>query len=221
MRKLLRFVRTRALYVALAAGVSATAYAEHPQAGARFAELDELSFPEMLSSVDVDRNSELIQKFQNKEGKNRLLNGKYNPKGGCTVEVLRNKEVLLLTIPASFLFDPNSSQLKVGASDYLAPIRRYLKEPDMYRVLLAMHTDNTGSDLYRDELTEERVNSVFEWFEDSGSDTRYLFSYAFGDDRPLVPNNSMDNRAKNRRLEIYLVPGKKMVEQAKKGRIAF
>lgn len=31
----------------------------------------------------------------------------------------------------------------------------------------------------------------------------------------------MTNRAKNRRLEVYLVPGKKMLEQAKKGRIVF
>ncbi len=38
---------------------------------------------------------------------------------------------------------------------------------------------------------------------------------------PLKSNDSMDNRDKNRRLEIYLVPGEKMVQQAQKGRIAF
>ena len=42
-----------------------------------------------------------------------------------------------------------------------------------------------------------------------------------GDEMPLVPNNSMSNREKNRRLEVYLVPGKKMLEMAKKGRIVF
>jgi len=31
----------------------------------------------------------------------------------------------------------------------------------------------------------------------------------------------MSNRDKNRRLEFYLMPGRKMVEQAKKGRIVF
>lgn len=91
----------------------------------------------------------------------------------------------------------------------------------MYRVMLVMHTDNTGSDAYRDQITIDRVNSVFDWFGNSGSDTRYLFSYALGDEMPLKPNDSMDNRDRNRRLEIYLVPGEKMVEQAKKGRISF
>lgn len=187
----------------------------------RIERLDEMDFIEMLNSVDTEKGSDLVQKFQAKEGKTRLLNGKYNPKSECTVEAYRNKEVLLVTIPAHLLFNPNETRLKQGAADYLAPIRRYLKEPDMYRVMLVMHTDNTGSEPYREQLTADRVNSVFDWFDTSGSDTRYLFSYALGDDMPLKPNDSMDNRAKNRRLEIYLIPGTKMVEQAKKGRISF
>jgi outer membrane protein OmpA-like peptidoglycan-associated protein len=128
---------------------------------------------------------------------------------------------LVITIPADILFAPNDTELKVGANEYLQPIKRYLRTPDMYRVLLVMHTDNTGSEQYRDELTQARVDAVFDWFDDSEADTRYLFPYAFGDEMPIVQNTSMDNRAKNRRLEIYLVPGQKMLEQAKKGRIAF
>ena len=189
--------------------------------GQRIEALDDMDFIEMLNSVDVGSASELIQKFQNKEGKTRLLNGKYNPKGECTVEAFRNKEVLLVTIPAHLLFGPNMTELSSKAGEYLAPIRRYLKNPDTYRVMLVMHTDNTGSEPYREQLTADRVNAVFDWFEESGSDTSYLFSYALGDDMPLKPNDSMDNRDRNRRLEIYLVPGTKMVEQAKKGRIEF
>lgn len=187
----------------------------------RIAALDELDFIEMLNSVDASSASELIQKFQSKEGKSRLLNGKYSPSGECTVEAFRNKEVLLITIPAHLLFAPNQTELRPGAADYLQPIRRYLKEPDMFRVLLVMHTDNTGSEEYREELTLERVNTVFEWFEETGSNTKYLFSYALADQMPLKPNDSMENRRGNRRLEIYLVPGTKMVEQGQKGRIAF
>lgn len=183
--------------------------------------LDDLDFIGMLNSVDVGNASELIQKFQNKEGKTKLLNGKYNPAGECTVEAYRNKEVLLITIPAHLLFAPNQTELRSGAEEYLRPIKRYLKDPDMFRVMLVMHTDNTGSEEYRSQLTLDRVDSVFDWFEESGADTRYLFSYALGDDMPLLPNNSMENRRRNRRLEIYLVPGTKMVNEAKKGRIAF
>lgn len=185
-------------------------------------DLDDLSFIEMINSVELDKKSaDLIRKFQDKEGRNRLHNRDYNSKNGCTVETFRNKEVLLITIPASRLFTPNETTLRPGAAALLNPIKRYLKEPDMYRVLMVMHTDNTGSEAYRDQITEERSKAVFDWFQKQNVNTNYLFPYAYGDELPLVENNTMDNRSKNRRLEIYLMPGKKMLEQAKKGRIVF
>lgn len=189
------------------------------QSSGRVETLDALPLIEMLNSVETGKTSELIQKFQNKEGKTRLINGKFGPKSGCTVEALRNKEVLLVTIPASMLFGPNATELLPTAGEFLAPFRRYLKDPDMYRVVMVMHTDNTGSEQYREELTNARADSVFEWFDKSGVNTSYLFPYALSDTMPLAENTSVADRAANRRLEIYLVPGTKMVEQAKKGRI--
>ncbi len=184
-------------------------------------DLSNLSFIEMVNSVDLGKYSDLIQKFQKREAQTKLMNGKFNPKSECTVETYRNREVLLLTIPARLLFAPNSTELKKEAADYFQPLRRYLKDPDMYRVMIVMHTDNTGSEEYRDRLTMERVDAVYDWFEASGSDTRFLFPFAMGDELPLEDNTTMESRDRNRRLEIYLVPGTKMLEQAKKGRIAF
>lgn len=199
------------------------ASAEEPeQQSDRYESLDDLSFLEMLHSVDTDKASSLIQKFQHKEATGQLLkNTRFGPKGKGKVELYRNKEVILATIPADELFAPNATELLAKADGYLAPFKRYLKSPDMYRVLLVMHTDNTGSEAYRDKLTIDRVNAVFDWFDGQGVDTSYLFSYALSDDIPLKPNTTLDNRRDNRRLEIYLVPGTKMVEQARRGSIAF
>lgn len=215
------FFNRLAVAIVVMTVVPGLAQARSGETSERDEELDNLSFVEMVNSVELGKNAELIRKFQDKEGKTRLLNSRTVPKADWTVELYRNKEVLLISVPASRLFAPNSTTLTSGASEYLNPIRRYLRDPDMYRVLLVMHTDNTGSESYRDNLTVERAEAVFNWFEDKGEDTRFLFDYAMSDDMPLKPNNSVDNRADNRRLEIYLVPGKKMLEQAKKGRIVF
>ncbi len=183
--------------------------------------LESLSFIEIMNSVDLGKYSELVQKFQKREAQTRLMNGKFSPKSDCTVETYRNREVLLVTIPARLLFAPNQTSLKPGAEEYLQPFRRYLKEPDMFRVVITMHTDNTGSEEYRDQLTLDRVEAVYDWFETMEPDTRFLFPFAMGDELPLTENTSMEGRDSNRRLEVYLVPGTKMLEQAKKGRIAF
>lgn len=188
-------------------------------------ELDEMTFIEMINSVDLGAQSSFIQKYQEKEARSKLMPKFDNQdarKEGCSVETFRNKEVILVTIPAYLLFAPNSTELSAKASEYLVPFKRYLNNPDTYRVLLVMHTDNTGSEAYRDMITEKRVDAVFDWFEDQGGDTSYLFPYAMGDEMPLMKkNDSQENRNRNRRLEIYLMPGEKMLEMANKGKIEF
>ncbi len=187
--------------------------------------LEDMTFAQMIRSVDLSKEpkaADLIKKFQELEARQKLMNGPLSPKqGNCNIELYRKKEVILITIPASNLFAPNSTELSAGAAKYLKPIMRYMKDPDMFRVLMVMHTDNTGSLQYRDNITADRVDAIASWFDDQGADTSYTFSYAFGDEAPLVPNTSIENRDKNRRLEVFLMPGAKMLEEAKKGKIDY
>lgn len=188
--------------------------------------LDNLSFKEMIHSVELGDKSSLIQQFQENVARENLTSEFDSPearKKGYRVETFRNKEVLLVTIPANELFAPNDTELLPKAGDkILSKFKKFLYNPDTYRVLLVMHTDNTGSELYRDIITEKRVDAVFDWFENQGVDTSFVFPYAMGDDLPFLPNDSQENRTKNRRLEIYLMPGEKMLEMAKKkGKIEF
>lgn len=185
-------------------------------------ELDEMTKEELLFSLALGKQAPLIKKFQEKEA-TRLLNNNYNPKkNGCNIETMRSGEVIIITIPTDLLFLPNERTLIDDCDNLLFPIQRYLKTPDFYRVLLVMHTDDTGSETYTDELSLDRVDAVFDWFETHNTNTTYLFPTASGASEPLfgTKNNTVKNRAKNRRLEIYLIPGEEMLRQAKLGRIA-
>ena len=185
-------------------------------------ELDEMTKEELLFSLALGKQAPLIKKFQEKEA-TRLLNNNYNPKkNGCNIEIMRSGEVIIITIPTDLLFLPNERTLIDDCDNLLSPIQRYLKTPDFYRVLLVMHTDDTGSETYTDELSLDRVDAVFDWFETHNTNTTYLFPTASGASEPLfgTKNNTVKNRAKNRRLEIYLIPGEEMLRQAKLGRIA-
>lgn len=185
-------------------------------------ELDEMTKEELLFSLALGKQAPLIKKFQEKEA-TRLLNNNYNPKkNGCNIETMRSGEVIIITIPTDLLFLPNERTLIDNCDNLLSPIQRYLKTPDFYRVLLVMHTDDTGSETYTDELSLDRVDAVFDWFETHNTNTTYLFPTASGASEPLfgTKNNTVKNRAKNRRLEIYLIPGEEMLRQAKLGRIA-
>jgi len=189
---------------------------------ARIPELDKLSNEELIMSVPLGKQADLVRQFQKKEAL-RLMRGTYAPSTGCNVETYRGQEVIIITVPAALLFPPNGTEVAAGAGKYLDPLRRYLNPsaPDMYRVLLVMHTDNTGSTSYTDSLSLERVEAVYQYLAAQGVDTRYLFPTAAGATDPLRPNNTAGGRAANRRLEVYLIPGTRLQDEAKKGRIAF
>ena len=132
------------------------------------------------------------------------------------VEVMREGEVIVVTLPASLLFEPNDTVLTTLGESQLKPFLRMIKNPGFYKLLLVMQSDNTGSSEYTLNLTRQRVNVIFDWFDENGS-VDYVVPYALGETDPIVDNNSVENRKRNRRLEIYLVPEKTMIQQAKKG----
>lgn len=140
-------------------------------------------------------------------------------KHNLDVELMRDNQVIVVTVPASRLFEPNDTVLTQVGKTALKPMLPFLKTPGLYKMLLVMHSDNTGSDAYNMDLTLKRVNSVFDWVDESAS-TDFVVPYALGSTDPAVDNNSLDNRKRNRRLEIYLVPEDGMLELAKKGKIS-
>ena len=173
----------------------------------------ELSLDENLETPEIrnDKQADKIQDFQ------------YDmavafKRSNYDVEVMRDNEVIVVTIPASELFEANDTVLTTIGEERLKPFLRMIKNPGFYKMLLVMHSDNTGSEAYTLNLTRQRVNAVFDWFDENGS-VDYVVPYALGETDPLVDNNSIENRKRNRRLEIYLVPEKTMLQQAKKGNI--
>lgn len=130
----------------------------------------------------------------------------------------RDNEVIRISIPADMLFGPNGTTLNHNASEVLRQYTAFVKAPDFYRMALAMYHDNTGSDNYCKEMTDKRIRSVSDWFYTNTS-SNYIYYYSCGNNNPIRPNNSMENRRQNRRLDIYLIPGEAMIQQAKKGMI--
>ena len=173
----------------------------------------DMSLDENIMSPEIknDKQADKIQEFQ------------YNmavafKQANYDVEIMRDDEVIVVTIPASQLFDPNDTVVNKLGEEQLKPFLRMLTNPGFYKMLLVMHSDNTGSSEYTLNLTRQRVNAIFDWFDENGS-VDYVVPYALGETDPVVDNNSVENRKTNRRLEIFLIPEQVMLQQAKKGRI--
>ena len=165
-------------------------------------------------------------KDKDRKGKHDIANYQVNIARGLyerlkvDVDMTRDDEVILVTIPADMLFGPNSTSLLVSSNrnPVLSHFAGFLKDPDLYRMVLVMHHE-TGSQQYCKTMSDRRLQSVLDWFTMHSSGTKFITAYSMGNSLPILPNNSMQNRRQNRRLEIYLVPGNVMIENAKKGKM--
>lgn len=179
-----------------------------PKTKKQAVDIYDLSIDDNISMPELEKQADEIAKFQYSQAV-ALQQSHQN------VEMTRHGEVLIITLSASQLFAPNDTVLSETGKLSLKPFLRYLETPGMYKMLLVMHHDNTGSDRYTLNLTRSRVNAVYDWIDDNAS-VEYVVPYALGSTEPLVENNSVANRKYNRRLEIYLVPEQAMIQAAKK-----
>ena len=123
--------------------------------------------------------------------------------------------IIKYTIPVSELFEPNGFNFMSQSTEYLSPILPFLRHHGKYKVILAMHTDDTGSNDYRKILCDNRILSLYDFFDSKIGTQALVYGFSLSDSAPIHPNNSFKFRAENRRLEIYIVPGPTFMDNFK------
>lgn len=128
----------------------------------------------------------------------------------------RRGEVLLLTIPCEQLFRANESEISPRGVELLKRFSLPDESMDKYKILIAVHSDDTGETEYSDNLTADRANAIDDLFSAENKFTGIsVVPYGIGRDEPIVRNDSVKNRAQNRRVEIYIVPGEELFSKRK------
>ncbi|MCC7303355.1 MAG: OmpA family protein [Bacteroidia bacterium] len=77
------------------------------------------------------------------------------------------------------------------------------KKPEL-SIELQGHTDGKGGTLYNENLSVRRVRAVQDYLVRSGIDPSRISTQYFGESQPAFPNTTVENRKKNRRVEILI-----------------
>ena len=94
---------------------------------------------------------------------------------------------------------PESFGLMTEIADVL------IRNPRIKRVEIQGHTDNTGTPEHNKQLSEQRADSVRLWLTQHGVPGDRLVARGFGQEKPLVPNVTAQNRSRNRRVQFQIV----------------
>jgi chemotaxis protein MotB len=131
-------------------------------------------------------------------------------KGEVTISELKGK--LTVNLVESVLFDSGKAEVKPNGLVVLQKVIDILKGIEDKVVRIEGHTDNVaiGGALARRyptnwELSAARAINVARYLQQQGLEPARLAAVAYGEFKPVAPNDTDEGRAKNRRIEIVLV----------------
>jgi outer membrane protein OmpA-like peptidoglycan-associated protein/outer membrane protein W len=101
-------------------------------------------------------------------------------------------------------FDYGKSSIRDEATEALQAIAAIIKEYPESNFIIEGHTDSIGSEKFNQILSEQRANSIVDFFVSNGVESSRLSSVGLGESSPIAPGGTKESMAKNRRVEVKL-----------------
>ncbi|TVQ71114.1 MAG: OmpA family protein, partial [Balneolaceae bacterium] len=100
------------------------------------------------------------------------------------------------------LFDFDKETLQQASSKQLQQVVTLLMENPELKLEIQGHTDSDGNADYNLNLSQKRSESVLHYLVLFGVDPERLNARGYGASRPVAPNDTDENKARNRRVEL-------------------
>ena len=104
-------------------------------------------------------------------------------------------------------FEVNKANLTVKGKDTVDRVATILNKYPGVKITIEGHTDSDGKADYNLRLSQDRVNRVKAELVRAGIEADRLKPIGYGETKPLVPNDSVENKARNRRVEFKVITG--------------
>ena len=125
------------------------------------------------------------------------------------MEIIETEQGVAIQVRESILFETSKSTLREDSKAVLSSIAELLSSIDN-TIVVEGHTDNrpisTAEFPSNWELSVDRAVNVVKYFvENTGIDPKRLSATGYGEHHPVVPNDTEENMAKNRRVNILII----------------
>jgi len=122
------------------------------------------------------------------------------------VKVRREGNNIVLEMASDITFPVNGDQVNPQFYRTLAAVGEVLNEFNRTTIQVSGHTDSTGDDRYNLDLSQRRANSVAYILSQNGVMPQRMYVEGFGERFPVATNATVPGRARNRRVEIQIMP---------------
>lgn len=120
-------------------------------------------------------------------------------------------EGLLITIVNNVFFDSGSAEVKKDGEKVAREVSNLLVADPPHEIVISGHSDdvpihNSGYASNWDLSVTRALNFMQIILENEKLDPALFSAKGYGENKPVVPNTSAENREKNRRVEVLILP---------------
>jgi outer membrane protein OmpA-like peptidoglycan-associated protein len=105
----------------------------------------------------------------------------------------------------NIFFDFDSYELLPQSELELQKVIDFMTNNPTVKIEISGHTDNTGTDVYNQELSENRARVVVGYLKTKGIEQDRMEYRGYGSKQPVADNETDENRALNRRTELKII----------------
>jgi outer membrane protein OmpA-like peptidoglycan-associated protein len=120
--------------------------------------------------------------------------------------VRQTERGIVLTLPETYFMGIRDTNLAATADVKISNLANVLANSADYRIIVEAHTDNKGTPDELQTLTQNRAQTVLDRLTAGGVEASRIETKGYGASLPVAPNTTNLNRAKNRRVDVILVP---------------
>lgn len=120
--------------------------------------------------------------------------------------VSRNERGIVLTLPETFWSGTRLSNFAANTDVKLNTLGEVLSSNADYKIIIESHTDDKGTPEELQTLTQERAQAFYDKMTSFGIAQDRIEAKGYGASLPVAANTTNANRAKNRRVQVILVP---------------
>lgn len=135
---------------------------------------------------------------------------------GAKVERIDDAIVLTFDESSGVYFATEQYNINMASQTTLNKLSSVFLEYPNTNILVVGHTDSAGSEAYNMTLSKNRAYAVTNYLINKGLSTGRFTTNWFGETQPMYDNSTAEGRAKNRRVNVAILPNQKMIDDAKK-----
>ena len=134
---------------------------------------------------------------------------------GATVERVDDGIVVTFDENSGVYFSTDKYNINTASQETLNKLANVFVEFPDTNILVVGHTDNVGAEDYNMTLSKNRAYAVTNYLVGKGLNSGRFTTNWFGESQPMHDNSTVSGRAKNRRVNVAILPNEQMIQDAK------